>query len=927
MSNKSKLLFFLVIATIVSLVPFFLLTDERSSTKQSSSSESRSVEPGDASATERSSSSESRSVGSDGSIADEMSKCRKVARILRETCEHRRRPGAVVLAALEHYKDERLIGRGGFGLDVKVSWSKVETLREEVLAISHVLRKRGLRVGDRLVSIGQNVGWEPLVLFLASLVCGFTFVAFAPYFEPEAVVETLASWESTRYAIFAQRPSMLAAIDSAPEIKSVALVQLPSGYALQNENAAGSEKYEEFRSAGKNADLVSLQETEKDTNHAVFSNRSSPSEEPDVMISVRSDETGSPKAVRRSLSNNLDLLCSRPLCATQFSPMIVVSPFFSPDHLAYAQFLLAGQRFVMLRSTSADVAAFAPEIAPNVLFFNPHQLWPVLQAFQQEFEVDNQTAKLRWEQMGKSIAAIAVGGGAPVPGDVDVLRRALPSVMDVVELWGCAEAGSIGSGRVGEQMTLDASIRSWDLQDIGPFRREKGEGELLVAKADTESGGIYVERSLDETKKVKTAQGTFYRTHNIVHLVSGKIGAKKARVVRLGRVTGLIQSASGQWISPDRVEMALLQGDEGEGGDKVLRRVFVHGSNRTDKVVVVCSLTSEAQHWSNEAVLSHVRKKLQNFTAPDNRVDAVLLANESWEYRPRNKVRRQILERFRRELADAHSLAPSDLGPGVAFREPTAAELAFAVGGSPDSVRWVWRSSHLAILQNEFFIHEVRRLLGLPAPDCRLIARAGTLTCALAAGTAGVAAVAEDDAREFVLDALLGCTAPPSARRMPAGAAAGGATAPPRFLSCLLRDDAGGLREPERTGRPFHPAKLSLPERLQRFDDVAWQLWDLRAAAAGSGPYGGLRGDEVKRELERLRKVDFMGMLDARVPDYLPSLGCLQQLGVRLRKRLANAFIVLDRAPHLLEEPNAAAAYHAGAAALLLQPQTAPPTE
>ena len=124
----------------------------------------------------------------------------------------------------------------------------------------------------------------------------------------------------------------------------------------------------------------------------------------------------------------------------------------------------------------------------------------------------------------------------------------------------------------------------------------------------------------------------------------------------------------------------------------------------------------------------------------------------------------------------------------------------------------------------------------------------------------------------FVIDALLGCTAMKTGMNV----------VPKAFTACLLRSHEGVLREPQRSMLHYDPKK-SIVSRTERFDNIAWQLWDLKSSGRGYN-LDVLTMTELRKQIEVLYSKRFI--LYDSIPLFLPSLGTLQGLGSRIRLRL-----------------------------------------
>jgi len=207
-------------------------------------------------------------------------------------------------------------------------------------------------------------------------------------------------------------------------------------------------------------------------------------------------------------------------------------------------------------------------------------------------------------------------------------------------------------------------------------------------------------------------------------------------------------------------------------------------------------------------------------------------------------------------------------------------------------------------------------LLGLDyAQPCQVYAEENALVCRRlrhSAPAAGASSPPAAPSRWFALLALLGCTRPAPAAAPGGKKGEGGVD----IFSCMLRSGqpletpsspalvlaaAAGenwLREPllsEESYRGQDPVQ----ERLERWDEVPWQLWDMRLLRSDTlsspSPFSsqwdfasqGLRAEEVVRQIEELWAC--RQQLEHVAPMVLPALGKLLPLNSRFLLRLRHA--------------------------------------
>ncbi|GAB5368164.1 hypothetical protein AAMO2058_001295100 [Amorphochlora amoebiformis] len=106
---------------------------------------------------------------------------------------------------------------------------------------------------------------------------------------------------------------------------------------------------------------------------------------------------------------------------------------------------------------------------------------------------------------------------------------------------------------------------------------------------------------------------------------------------------------------------------------------------------------------------------------------------------------------------------------------------------------------------------------------------------------------------------------------------------------CLSRSVGGLLREPERGHIPYD-AGMRLEDRLERFDSIPWQLFDLNDARERAG-LSRVSFQQIQHKVIQL--YHRRAQLYEAVPLVLPSLGMLHQMGTRIRTRLWCAFRVV----------------------------------
>jgi hypothetical protein len=182
-----------------------------------------------------------------------------------------------------------------------------------------------------------------------------------------------------------------------------------------------------------------------------------------------------------------------------------------------------------------------------------------------------------------------------------------------------------------------------------------------------------------------------------------------------------------------------------------------------------------------------------------------------------------------------------------------------------------------------------------PSSKCKTYSSENAILCRVATGGSPALLFPRVPSSSFVAAAWMGCVPSPQHHLSPQNHVFPlASTVYPIGMDCLLRGPSEHLREPERTHAAYEPAQ-PLSVRLQYFDNIPWQLWDLREEGGGAlyqqeqhqpprfPTFLFLSREEIVRQIETL--MPLREEVVHGVPLLLPSLGLLHPLGQRLVQR------------------------------------------
>ena len=216
----------------------------------------------------------------------------------------------------------------------------------------------------------------------------------------------------------------------------------------------------------------------------------------------------------------------------------------------------------------------------------------------------------------------------------------------------------------------------------------------------------------------------------------------------------------------------------------------------------------------------------------------ILKSDEPWEYRPRAKIRKVLQLKF---------------GNLVNKILPNTIDLKYAGG------------VNLAVEKNNKFVKRIQN-------ELKIILRQQNDVGAIDGC---------DDSKEInICNILLGCFVDQDGDR-----------------SCLIRTKSGLLREPSMRRIPYNPVKMSLTDRLNRFDNEPWHFWDLQENNIANSHFD---LNIFKKSLLILK--NNKQRLDEVLPLILPSLGLLIPYGLRFRMRLDCLIKIASTKPALFSQ-------------------------
>jgi hypothetical protein len=801
-------------------------------------------------------------------------------------------------------------------------WPVVSILRNLRVPQAHQ-KGRGM-----VITYGTQKGREFKRVYLAAVVGNYNLVPLLGYMDPHSINRILHDHNTTGAVVFVPSPLCARFRSVVPAFVHVVGLRLTHPTQQTDANAGG------LGAGGCSQDLdgmierLSPRERELPSATAIQDERKVPTTA--AIFVPRSNSLGGTELVITPHATNFQRSVNALKGVLQFEHVgttanVVVSPMSSGDMLTLTETVVKADRMAMLDCSLSHMEHAAAVASNRITVSTPVQYRSMIESFSLHAALlGHKTASDWWYQaMGPLLHMCASGGGTPEPVQQLWLANSPCRQATVLEAWGSYEMLDI-TYTINGVARFNDNVLAWALADVGPYKKSDGRGELLL---QTKHMHKHTDKAYNSRQFVELdgqRGGPFFRTKDVVQMTSPatSYGKLSAGVKMIDKVNGPFTLANGLSVATGLVERAI------EGDQSYIYNTVLFGSDKVDGTVAVVWLTRGNPMESSWQVLNSIQTRLGNNAAIHawEVPIAVHIADEPWEYRPRHKIRWMLTRSF---YSAVNKLVPGAIPPPFSLNESLSAVLpkrwlpvtqnwpvsaiAQVVQVNDHSPSQVWPvtpTSHrfvkfvgwtgqfsrftalnVAVTHNHYLSNIVRQAADNGRKvhqwsECQEYFSEFSMLCRVEEGApvsiqADPVAVAE----RFVLAAIMGCHSPDET----GGSVATGKTA------CMIRNVDGSLREPIARHTPYDPS-ADMSARVGRFDDIPWQLWDLRNQASMQNVTAGQIIEQIL--LLHARKEEIASV----VPLYLPSLGLLHDFGARFRIRVEHAHRLAVHAPHVFAE-------------------------